>query len=725
MALSYLRLHGFMKQVGICTKALSYLSSQTSRSCSTSRNLQAEMSDLRDQNLETDVNCDPVIPVSDTDLQTGNRKSISKKKLHQRVLTVSEIEEARRWKDGSLDLEESDSFGNLWRGRQRDLPSVKHDESSQKKLSKLKRKNHAKKMVDKNQQSKKKDVFGTLSDNRPLMRLLEDVDDKSFLDNASDARGDRSHIRLSKIGRYKEPYWYAKQINKLGKEGKILEAIEMLEEQMLKKDRVMPTTYVFNQLFGILGKVGYTKKAFQLFNKMKKMSIKPDGHTYTCLFNCCSNSPWPQDGLKRTNNLHELIKDKGVYLHPITYKAMVKAYGVCGDIQAAFQTADEMCKMHPPDVQLYSFLLMACVTDTKAGLRHALQVWKLMHKMRIKPDLPVYNLFLRVVRDTGFGTDEDIKKFPKSRNLSSEEIAKGHANQSLYPDVEETDKEFFTETEMNSSESSVSTKVRESSDVSDVIDAAASLFGSTPVSTSIDLSYPENRLAALGGPLTILEDMKKNGVSPNVLTVTIIVCSLPQNIEAESWLLEYMAAERVERDIDFYNMIIRRRNRRNDYEAANEVLKYIADDGLFPNLRTFGCLAMGCTTLLRAKDLLRNINEAGLEPNIEIFGLLAYKSYLDFEYKEALLNMLKKRNIYPNHVFLRHVEYSIQSARKKILKTERNENVGAYFKTEKFKNSFEKFMINYPKWLKSIGFDQPEHPWKDFRQTKEEGEEES
>ena len=107
--------------------------------------------------------------------------------------------------------------------------------------------------------------------------------------------------------------------------------------------------------------------------QMKKMGIHPDGHTYTCLFNCCSNSPWPNDGLQRTRNLHQLIQDKNV-LHPITFKAIIKAYGVCGDIQAAFQTADEMCKLHPPDQQFFSFLLMACVSDTKMGLKHAIQV---------------------------------------------------------------------------------------------------------------------------------------------------------------------------------------------------------------------------------------------------------------------------------------------------------------------------------------------------------------
>lgn len=37
---------------------------------------------------------------------------------------------------------------------------------------------------------------------------------------------------------------------------------------MLQTDRVRPNEYVFNSLIGVLGHVGYTKKAFQVFNQV-------------------------------------------------------------------------------------------------------------------------------------------------------------------------------------------------------------------------------------------------------------------------------------------------------------------------------------------------------------------------------------------------------------------------------------------------------------------------
>jgi hypothetical protein len=55
-------------------------------------------------------------------------------------------------------------------------------------------------------------------------------------------------------------------------------------------------------------------------------------------------------------------------------KAMVKAFAVCGDVQRAFAIVDELCQRFTPDPEMFSFLLMACISDTQAGLKHAIQV---------------------------------------------------------------------------------------------------------------------------------------------------------------------------------------------------------------------------------------------------------------------------------------------------------------------------------------------------------------
>jgi len=53
----------------------------------------------------------------------------------------------------------------------------------------------------------------------------------------------------------------------------VYEALETLEKQMLEEDRVPPTQYVFTVLIGVLGRVGYTKKAFDIFNKVRSLTL--------------------------------------------------------------------------------------------------------------------------------------------------------------------------------------------------------------------------------------------------------------------------------------------------------------------------------------------------------------------------------------------------------------------------------------------------------------------
>ena len=59
---------------------------------------------------------------------------------------------------------------------------------------------------------------------------------------------------------------------KYGKEGKIYEALDVLEDRMLRKDRIMPDHKTFEKMIKYCSEVGYVSKAFDLTRKVVNCS---------------------------------------------------------------------------------------------------------------------------------------------------------------------------------------------------------------------------------------------------------------------------------------------------------------------------------------------------------------------------------------------------------------------------------------------------------------------
>jgi len=108
---------------------------------------------------------------------------------------------------------------------------------------------------------------------------------------------------------------------------------------------------------------------------MKRYDLMPEDPTYTALFNACSNSPWPADGLSRISYLRELMAKEDYTPNIMTYNAMIKAYARCSDVKSAFAAVDEALEAgHTLSSTTYSCLLMACIADKSFGLKLAIEV---------------------------------------------------------------------------------------------------------------------------------------------------------------------------------------------------------------------------------------------------------------------------------------------------------------------------------------------------------------
>ena len=248
-----------------------------------------------------------------------------------------------------------------------------------------------------------------------------------------------------------------------------------------------------------------------------------------------------------------------------------------------------------------------------------------MQQMGVRPDLPLYNLLIRCVRDCGVGDVASFtsmltggkalpeqnyggerqffqKSSPKTRvsvitlkgsqleqgekegvcvhPLSSvsgdtsspktEELSTG-VNKAL-PDSEAyysyggTDvSESGLQQETHNSLSSTSLTLQSPPAIPDVLSLTSDI--SQLVSLG-NLSTKESRLLLLGGVDGVLSRMDKDGATPDIITFTQLISVAIPTVEEEVQLLERMKSKKLKPDIDLVNTLIHKRCMRRDFAAA-------------------------------------------------------------------------------------------------------------------------------------------------------------
>lgn len=484
------------------------------------------------------------------------------------------------------------------------------------------------------------DTFGNSSTEK-----LQDIDD----DDLAEEKFLENPVSNSKKLRTKQ---YADMIKEHLRNNQIKEAIDIVEIRMIQEDRVKPENYIFNLLIGGCARVGYSKKAFNLYNKMKQRNLKITGGTYTSLFNACANAPWPQDGLNKANQLREIMFEKGYQPNESNYNAMIKAYGRCGDIKTAFKLVDEM-KVNQLDVRVDTFnhLLQACASDKDLGFRHALLVWHKMHNRRQIPDIYSFNLLLRCIRDC------EIGDLPTMQQLL-EKILKNSASINSNNDVNQSQLLL----EQRSNKNNLSIQQEESIDSESVSkDEAPNLLAKQPKLGSLislrEIRKPEDRLLLLGGTHCFLREMAAANVTPTIKTFTALLEVIPATLSAEKNLLSTIRRLNIKCDIDFFNILIKKRSLRFDYDGAKSVLTMIQTAGLQSDIVTYGVLALGCRTKSDARELLQDMYTKDFRMNTQILGAMLKQGCVqkNFDYILEIMKIVKDERIKPNESFLMHL----------------------------------------------------------------------
>lgn len=583
--------------------------------------------------------------------------------------------------------------------------------------------------------------FGTLSPPKNQYEYVEGDEGDKRQEKFEEAMLQRRHT----------PTYYGNQMKKLCRERRLLDAIKILEEEM-PSVAVKPNDYCYQVLINACGRAGYTKKAFQLYNQMKKRGLEVQPVAYTGLFNACAHSPWlTTDGLQRAHKLREQLKEKGYIFNQTISHVMIKAFGRCGDIKTAFQIVDEMLEQGLlVTTETINFMLQACITDQETGFRYALLVWRKMRELRLVPNIYSYNLLVRCVSTSKAGDPMLTTQLLEASSKTSKNTKRSYKKENTVKtsdlgvnDVEVTDlkndsvrsleNEFDKRSEGTSQGESnqlevieVNHRLEEMRKTASNVDAQLEMFPNflgIRITTGCviglsSLSEPEDRLALLGGPAGLIKQMERDRVKPDLRTVTQLIDSLPSNNEAEESLLQSMKNTGLTPDTQFCNMLIRKRCFRNDFVSAKDVLDVMQEHHLFPDLITFGCLALGCKTLQSASELLSDMDTAGFKPNLEIMRILVKNSIKTHNHFFALemLREMRNRSITPDDDLVLFLEDARLKARKTLMKME-SSNIDDK-KGKKTMECLKLFLLEYKNWLKKSEMQPRDHPWAQYQFSK-------
>ncbi|XP_055325071.1 pentatricopeptide repeat-containing protein 1, mitochondrial-like [Sitodiplosis mosellana] len=523
---------------------------------------------------------------------------------------------------------------------------------------------------------------------------------------------------------------YTDMVKRFIRDRRMKEAIDVLEVRM-KEDRVKPDYYIYELLIMECGRLGYTKKAFKLYNLMKKRDLRINGQVYAALFSACANTIHPSVGLELAKNLRKSLIQNEYIPNEIIYNTMIKAFGRCGDIDTAFQLVDEMKdRKLLMKVHTMNHLLQACCSDKAYGFRHALIVWHKIYHHKMVPDIHSFNLMIRCTRDCGIGDTDEMRKVIANILQSSQAAVKLRSSkkqQVLF--IEDKPKKAINAAtnEGENSDLVEQSGLKNELASKSVCDQMPNLLTKLPhLGSVVKLSMvqtPEDRLMLLGGVKGIIDEFEETKVRPNVKTFSQLLYTIPSTREAEHDLIQQMRYMRVRADIDLFNLLIKRRILRNDYDGAKQVLNMIAKVNLIPDIVTYGVLAIGCKTREQAQEFRERLDEKGIRLNNEILGaLLKNATFIkDYDYVNDVLEYAMIENIKPS---LRFTE---------ILGTFKN---GRYYKLQNNDNNEELAKYNafykvYKKWksqmeLTGLSTDEVKkllyvHPWGQLKEAEGEG----
>lgn len=241
-----------------------------------------------------------------------------------------------------------------------------------------------------------------------------------------------------------------------------------------------------------------------------------------------------------------------------------------------------------------------------------------------------------------------------------------------------------------------------------------------------EVKNPEDKLLLLGGFSGFLAVMKQCDVKPDLKTYTELIEVIPPTKAAEKRLLTQIKKHEIKCDVDFFNILMKKRSMRYDYEGAKEVLDMIGRVNLQPDIVTYGVLSLGCQTQSEARELIQEMYSKGVKMNMQILGAMLKSGCVkkNFDYIIEVLYIIKDLRLKPSEKALETLSIFLKSCNKFKKKDWQ-------YASKDFRLEFNTFKVKLSNWKNEMGLEDmeleevkknlKEAPWEQFQTTQAEG----
>lgn len=614
---------------------------------------------------------------------------------------------------------------------------------------------------------------------RQLVNEFGTLGPPEVLASESVADDDDGYDRLE-IGGRKPAAYYEEEMKRLihGHVGpdKMKRAVHLFQE-MTQVARHEPAKSHYSLLITGCSHLGLFKHAFDLFEKMPTHlrrggnKVTPTPGMVTSLFNACAQAEEGERrmALEKANQFRDWLYTESFPLTTIHYNVMVKTFAKLGDMRQAFQILHEMRQEEHPVTEItFAMLLMGSISDTASGFSHAIHILRHMDKLSIPFNLHILNLLLRSARDCGIGSKEHLEHLTQEWVLDVKRLSTGSDGKET-TDAKESKvskESLCTETISGTKDShaeigaengsfgtsgfrsfdscDTSSSASGSRSFGDGLDCGSTSHGSMYQSDSMAvkpsilrhssdlipvvenlvtldleaLKLPKNRLALIGGPEWVFDMIRKYKMKPTIATMTTLLSCLPDTVQDEEELIRRCDSLRIKYDVDFFNVLIKRRSIRAVNDRLNEsrfleidsVIRELQSRGLQVNVMTFGVLALSCYTRKRGLKLIQDMRSAGVRINLEVMGSLVKSACVssNVKYLRDLLQVIEEERINPDPKLLETTEKFVEKVDRILFEQENGlAQVTGIFHQSDYVYHYNDFKLFYKGWLKRLTLERP------------------